>query len=49
MTSLILEDELLIMVESTLNVEIEPYQFKLTTVACYSDEDSDSDESETDV
>ena len=37
------------MTESTLNAEIELYHFEPTTVACYSDEDSDSDESETDV
>ena len=37
------------MAESTLNTEIEPYQFEPTNVVCYSDEDSDSDESETDV
>ena len=49
LTSLIPEDELLIMAGSTLSAEIELYQFKPTTVACYSDEDSDSDESDTDV
>ena len=49
MTSLIPEDKLLIMTESTLSSEIELYQFEPTTVACYSDEDSDSDESDTDV
>ena len=48
-TSLIPENELLITAESTLSTEIEPYQFEPTTVACYSDEDSNSDESDTDV
>ena len=47
--SLIPEDELLIMAESTLNTKIEPYQFEPMIVACYSDEDSDLDESDTDV
>ena len=47
--SLIPEDELLKMAESTLSAEIEPYQFEPTTVACYSDEDSDSDKSDTDL
>ena len=47
--SLIPENELLIMAESTLSTEIELYQFELMTVACYSDEDSNSDESDTDV
>ena len=37
------------MAESTLNSEIEPYQFEPMTVAYYSDEDSDSDESDNDV
>ena len=37
------------MAESTLSTEIEPYQFEPMTVACYSDEDSNSDESDTDV
>ena len=37
------------MAESTLKAEIEPYQFDLTTVVCYRDKDSDSDESEIDV
>ena len=36
------------MVESTINAEIEPYHFELMTVACYSDEDNDSYESDTD-
>ena len=49
MTSLIPEDKLLIMAESTLSAEIEPYQFELTTVVCYSEEYSDLDESDTDV
>lgn len=49
MTSLIPENELLIMAESTLSAEIEPYQFEPTTVSCYSDEDSNSDESDADV
>ena len=49
MTSLTSEDKLLIMAESTLSTEIEPYQFELMTVVCYSDEDSNSDESDTDV
>ena len=48
-TSLIPENELLIMVESTLSTEIEPYQFKPMTAACYSDEDNNSDQSDTDV
>ena len=48
-TSLISENELLIMAESPLSAEIEPYQFELTTVVCYSDEGSNSDESDTDV
>ena len=39
MTSLIPEDKLLIMTESTLSAKVEPYQFEPTTVACYSDED----------
>ena len=47
--SLIPEDELLTMAESTITTEVKPYQFELTSVACYSDEDSDSDESDTDV
>ena len=37
------------MAESTLSAEIQLYQFEPTTVACYNDEDSDSDESDTDV
>ena len=49
MTSLIPENELLIMAESTLSTEIEPYQFEPTTVSCYSDEDSNSDKSDADV
>ena len=49
MTSLIPEDKLLIMEESTLSAEIEPYHFELITVACHSDEDSGSGESDTDV
>ena len=47
--SLIPEHELLIMAESTLNTEIELYWFDPTTVACYSDEDSGLDETETDM
>ena len=47
MTSLIPEDELLIMAESTLKAEIKLYRFEPTTVVCYSNEDSDSDEYET--
>ena len=39
----------MILEESTLSAEIEPYQFEPTTIACYSDEDSNSDESDTDV
>ena len=49
MTSLIPEDALLTMAESTITAEVKPYQFEPTTVACYSDEESDSDESDTDV
>ena len=37
------------MAESTLSAEIELYQFESTIVACYSDDDSNSDESDTDV
>ena len=37
------------MAESTLSAEIEPYQFEPTTVSCYSDEDSNSDESDAGV
>ena len=40
---------MLIMAESTLNAEIELYQFELMILACYSDEDSDLDESDTEV
>ena len=49
MTSLIPEDALLTMAESIITAEVKPYQFELTTVACYSDEESDSDESDTNV
>ena len=48
-TPLISEEELLIMAESTLSTEIKLYQFEPMTVACYSDENSDSNESDTDV
>ena len=37
------------MAKSTITAEVKPYQFEPTTVACYSDEESDSDESDTDV
>ena len=43
------KDELLIMAESTITAEVKPYQFEPTTVACYSGEESDSNESYTDV
>ena len=43
------ENELLIMAESTLSAEIEQYQFEPTIVSCYTDEDSNSDESDADV
>ena len=49
MTSLIPEDALLTMAESTITAEVKPYQFEPMTVVCYSDEESDSDESDTDV
>ena len=49
MTSLIPEDTLLTMAESTITAEVKPYQFEPTTVACYSDEERDSDESDTNV
>ena len=48
-TSLILEDALLTMAESTITTEVKPYQFELTTVVLYSHEESDSDDSDTDV
>ena len=41
----LITEELLIMAENTFNTEIKSYQFEPTTVVCYSDEDSDSDES----
>ena len=47
-TSLIPEDTLLTMAESTITAEV-PYQFEPMMGSCYSDEESDSDESDTDV
>ena len=49
MTSLIPEDALLTMAESTITAEFKAYQFEPMTGSCYSDEESDSDESDTDV
>ena len=52
MTSLIpeyAEDKQGEMAESGFNAEVKPYQFEPTTVASYSDEDSDTEESDTDV
>ena len=49
MTSLIPQDALLTMAESTITAEVKRYQFEPTTVSCYSDEESDSDESDTNV
>ena len=48
-TSLIPEDELLIMAESPFNTKVKLHQFEPMTVTCYSDEDSDWDESNTDI
>ena len=45
-TSLIPEDALFTMAESTITAEVKPYQFEPATVARYSDEESDSDESD---
>ena len=48
-TSLIPEDTLLTMAESTITPEVKLHYFELTTIVCYRDEKSDSDESDTDV
>ena len=41
----LIPEELLIMAENTIKTEIISYQFEPMTVVCYSNEDSDSDES----
>ena len=46
---LIPEDTLLTMAESTISTKIKPYHLEPMTVACYSDEESDLDESDNDV
>ena len=49
MTSLIPEDALLTMAESTIPAEVKLYQLEPMTVACYNDEESDLNESDTDM
>ena len=49
MTSLISVDTLLTMARNTISDEVKLCQFEPTTVVCYSDEESESDESDTGV